>query len=359
MATPNLPQVRFPWRAAIYGIAILYIAGDMYLFHGPLSRMIERMQGRGIEEQISKVPTGLVATVNTWPITVADLERGVWEYCTLRGLQVEAIDAKRLEVIRAVVLGGLIDDLAVWHFARLNPVAVEGAEIDAAVAQVRGHFASDEEFAARLAAQGMDAASFREHVADQVHQRKYLEVKAANYITVSDEEIQKWYEADEESKLVPERWRARQIFMATLDQDPAAVGEKIAALAAALASGEVSFGAAVEAHSEDGRSKQVGGDLGYFSRARMPEDFMDAVAAQEPGVLGSPFQTKLGWHLVEVAEHLPEREASLDEMRAEIRAHLESQKRHDVIGQIVRDLRKRSKIWPPEPKPHAILGGAA
>ena len=360
MATPNLPKVHFPWRAAIYGIAIFYIAADMYLFHGPLSRMVDRMYGRGIEEQIAKVPTGLIATVNTWPITVADLERGVWEYCTVRGLEVEAlekVDAKRMQVIRAIVLGNLINDLAVWHFARLNPVAVDEAEIDAAIAQLSGHFTSDEEFAKRLAAQGMDAAKFREHIADQEHQRKYLEAKAAKFIAVSDEEIHNWFEADEESRLVPERWRARQIFMATLDKDPVAVGEKIAALAASLASAAITFDAAVEQHSEDGRSKKVGGDLGYFSRQRMPEDFIAAIAGQMPGELGAPFQTKLGWHLVEITEHLPEREASLEEMREEIRAHLESQKRANVIDQIVNNLRKRSKIWPPEPKPHAILRG--
>ena len=275
----------------------------------------------------------------------------------MRGLEVAEIDAKRLEVIRAIVLGKLIDDLAVWHFARLNPVAVDAAEIEAALAQVRGHFASDEEFSQRLAAQGMDGAGFREHIADQVHQRKYLEAKAANYVVVSDEEIAKWFAADEESKLIPERWRARQIFKATLDKDAAEVGREIEAVAASLAAGEISFGAAVKAESQDERSKKVGGELGYFSRQRMPEDFIEAISEQVPGELGAPFQTKLGWHLVEVTEHLPEREGSLEEMREEIRAHLESQKRKDVIDQIIQNLRKRSKIWPPQPQPHAILDG--
>ena len=358
MATPPLPSIRFPWRAAIYGIAILYIAADMYLFHGPLSHMVDRMYGRGIEAQIAEVPTGLVATVNTWPITVADLERGVWEYCTVHGMAIDDIAPKRLEVIRAVVLANLIDDLAIWHFARLNPVPVEPAEVDAAVAQVRGHFASDGQFLEQLAAQGMGAVTFREYIADQVQQRKWLDAKAAPYVSVSDEEAMAWFEGDAGSRTVPERWRARQIFMATLDKDPAEVGVAIGKVAAALAEGEMTFAAAATQHSEDERTKPLGGDLGYFSRARMPEDFMEAVAAQEVGKLGTPFQTKLGWHLVELIDHQPEREASFEEMRDEIRAHLESQKRENVITQIVRDLRKRSKLWPPEPAPRAILGGS-
>ncbi len=357
MATPNLPKVQFPWRAAIYGIVILYIAADMYVFHGPLSKMIDRMYGRGIEEQILQVPTGLVATVNARPITVADLDRGVWEYCYARGMEIAELDPRRLEVIRAVVLGRLIDDLAVWHFARANPVPVEEAEVDAAVAQVRSHFTSDEAFVGRIAAQGMDEAKFREYIASQVHQRKWLEAKAEKFITVSDAEVEKWYQDDAESRLIPERWRARQIFMATLDKDPVKVGEEMEQVAVALAAGETTFEAAVEAHSQDARSKKVGGDLGFFSARRMPEDFTSAIAAQTVGEVGAAFQTELGWHIVELSEHLPAKEATLDEMRDEIRAFLENQKRKDVIEQIVRDLRKRVKIWPPEPKAKAILEG--
>ncbi|MGI9244554.1 MAG: peptidylprolyl isomerase [Verrucomicrobiales bacterium] len=355
MATPPLPTVRFPWRAAIYGIAILYIGADLYLFHGPLSKMVDRMYGRGIEEQIAEVPTGLIATVNTWPITVADLDRGVWEYCTVRGMEIEKLDPKRVEVIRAVVLGDLINDLAVWHFARLNPEPVEPGEIDEALAQVRGHFASEEMFSERLAAQGMDAASFREHLADQIHQRKWLEAKAAPYVSVSDEEIQAHFERDEALRLIPERWRARQIFMATLDKDPVAVGEEMAKVAAELQKGTVTFEEAAKKFSEDERTKKRAGDLGYFTRQRMPEDFMARIATQEVGKVGAPFQTELGWHLVEVIDHQAEREAGIEEVRDEIATHLESLKRKDVIAQIVRDTRKRSKIWPPEPQPRAIL----
>ena len=340
---------------AIYGIAILYLAVDLYLIGGPLSKVIDRMQGRGIEEQIAQVPTGLVATVNTWPITVADLERGVWEYCTVRGLHMEALDAKRLEVIRAVVLSKLIDELAVWHFARVNPVAVDGAEVDAAVAQVRKNFGSDEDFAAQIAAQGMDAARFREFIADRVHQQKWLEAKAAKHISVSDGEVRSRYETGGESRQVPERWRARHIFMATLDKDPLVVRSQITAVKSALDAGELSFEEAAAEHSEDARTKGGGGDLGYFSSSRMPEDFIAHVEALPVGETSGPCRTELGWHLIQVTGKLPAREATLDEMRDEIRAYLETQKRKDVIDQIVRDMRKRSKIWPPEPKPQAIL----
>ncbi len=143
--------------------------------------------------------------------------------------------------------------------------------------------------------------------------------------------------------------------MATLGKDAAIVRQEMAEVAAILAGGTMNFEDAAEKFSEDERSKRAGGDLGYFTRQRMPEDFIGAVAAQEPGKLGPPFQTKLGWHIVEVTDHQAEREAGFEEMRDEIHAYLTTQKRKDVISQIVRDTRERSKIWPPEPQPEAIL----
>ena len=351
MAIPTLNKAHFPWRAAIYGIVILYIAADIYLFSGPLSRMIDRMQGRGIEEQVAKVPTGLIATVNARPITVADLDRAVWEYCTVRGIEVDQLEPKRLEIIRTITLSRLIDDINLWEAARLNPVDYDPAEVDIAMAQVRGHFPDEEEFVQRLAAQGMTIETYRQHLADQVHQRKWLEAKAAKYITVSDQEIQHRYESDPDISLVPEHWRARHLFLATLDRDPVEVGEKIQAIAASIAAGQLTLEEAIRQNSEDQRTKRTGGDLNYFSADRMPADFIQGIRDLQPN---TPFQTKLGWHLAEITEYLPERQATLEEVRAEIRTHIENQKRENVIDQIVRDLRTRSKIWPPDPQPRAI-----
>jgi len=356
MAHPIVPKLKFPWRATIYGIGILYLALDLYLIRGPVRKMIDRMSGKGIEEQVAQVPTGLICTVNATPITVSELDRAVWEYCEVRGLEVDEVHAERMEVIRSIVLDRLINDLALWHYSRLNPVDYSEAAVDVAIAEVRGHFTSDESFAERLEAQGMSAGRFREYMENQVHQRAWLEAKAAKMISVSDEEVDKWFAENSRGLQIPERWRARQIFMATLDKDVDEVGQKIRDVAAALAAGEVDFEGAVKAHSQDERSKKAGGDLNYFTASRMPEDFVVAVAKQKVGEVGEPFQTELGWHLVEVTDHKPARAGEIGELREEVRAFLSNLKREDVIDQIMVDLRKRAKIWPAKPTPSPVTG---
>ena len=51
--------------------------------------------------------------------------------------------------------------------------------------------------------------------------------------------------------------------------------------------------------SEDERSKQVGGELGWMREDRLPDDFAVPVFSMS---VASPelIETKLGWHIVEV-----------------------------------------------------------
>ena len=76
----------------------------------------------------------------------------------------------------------------------------------------------------------------------------------------------------------------------------------------------------------------------------MPADFYDPVAKLEPGQLGAPFRTSLGWHIVEVTDRRPAREASFEDMREEIIAYLESEDRRQKIDTFVEDLRRASII---------------
>ena len=75
---------------------------------------------------------------------------------------------------------------------------------------------------------------------------------------------------------------------------------------------------------------------------RLPEDFVAAVFAQKTGERGAPFQTELGWHIVEVTERRPARQAELAEVRGEIErppqvAEEAGRRRHQRRGPQQRD----------------------
>lgn len=168
-------------------------------------------------------------------------------------------------------------------------------------------------------------------------QHYWVEKKIEDALTVREQELRRWYEAWEEKLRIPEVVRARHIFLSTLDQDEAVVEARIREIHQQLEDESATFANLAAELSEDERSRLTGGDLGWFTKARLPDDFGEAVFALEPGQLSAPFRSKLGWHIVEVTERQEERPATYEEMRAELHLWLENQQRQDAI----RDFREQ------------------
>lgn len=324
-----------PWRFLIYGVVILYLFAELYFLKGPLYRKLTAEPA---------VEPGTVATVNGWPIKEAELERDLRIYCLERNLEPEELSDDRRAAIRSVVLNRRIDELVIYLYARLESPEVPEEEIEQAFTRFKDQFASEESFAERLAAQGLDENGLRNWLSGRLMQAKWIEESIAEAIAVTEEEAREWYEQITEAGQVPEILRARHLFLTFDDKDLETVEKEIREHDVAINVGEIPLADRATEFSDDERSKKRGGDLGYFTANRMPADFFEAINQLEVGEMSQPFRTKLGWHIAELLERKPARRASFEEMKDEITALLSNNRRIEAVDRLVLQLRNTANI---------------
>ncbi|MFM7607082.1 MAG: peptidylprolyl isomerase [Prosthecobacter sp.] len=190
-------------------------------------------------------------------------------------------------------------------------------------------FQTTADYETRLAAQRLDEPALKQRIATAIEAQNRLE---AAMLPVSESEAKVWHEANQDSLRIPEAWHAAHVFLTRHDKTKPDRTTEIQAIHRQLAAGELPFPAAAARFSEDERSKKLQGDLGWFTRDRMPEAFIDAVAKLKPGELSQPVLSSVGWHVIRLIEHRPTRTPSFDEAREEIMALLDLQKRQQAVS---------------------------
>jgi peptidyl-prolyl cis-trans isomerase C len=95
------------------------------------------------------------------------------------------------------------------------------------------------------------------------------------------------------------------------------------------------FAALAREISEDEGSREKGGNLGYFTNDMLDPIFTKVAFATKKGDTSEPFESKFGWHILQVQNRRKAAEPSFEEMRSEILNFMT----YDEIQNILKSLR--------------------
>jgi hypothetical protein len=314
-------------RALLIAIAIL--AGisfaELSLRSVPLREKLGEWCGHG----------RLLALVDGRGIYQADVDRALRESDYLNEIErTEFADIERKSTLRKLIAG-----TAVQSGATREPI--HRLNVKREFNLLRFQFRDAETWRAALRGSGLSAFPLWQMVKSDLRTRQWISKRIANQISVSDDECGRFYQEHSERFFVPERLRVSHLFLAAPPETPPEVVEArrgaIEALSVRLVGGE-DFATLVAENSEDEATKLRGGDLGYFSEARMPPDFVSAAVKLGQDEISRPIQTRLGFHILKLTEIAPSRQRSFDEARDEIATELANQKRAEVIKKLIVEL---------------------
>jgi parvulin-like peptidyl-prolyl isomerase len=300
----------------LFLMACVYLAGDWYILSGPLHRFV-----RGHDSPVARVFGHF--------ITHRQLERAVH---TARAVQGSA-------ATRSAALDELIDHtlLRLQVQAHWSELPVGEGEIDTRMQRFTSRFETPAAMQSALKSEGI--SQIRERLRAQIQQEKFIELRTAAATQVSDEEALRWFTEHQAALAQPERVEARHVFLPTLDHPPKAAQEMLAAALSALREEKKDFATLARELSEDPATKDLGGNLGWMSRSRLPADFATPVfemPLHQPMLI----QTKLGWHLVEVTDRKPSEPRPFEQAKPEIIAALQAVKRREAVLKLRKQLRE-------------------
>lgn len=102
------------------------------------------------------------------------------------------------------------------------------------------------------------------------------------------------------------------------------------------------FGALAFEISIDTNTRINNGDLGFVSPVTLEEPFVSAIGNTAVGEMSEPFESDVGWHVIQVVERRTPPPSTLEEMRPQIVSFLTLRE----ISQILRRLREEAVISP-------------
>lgn len=287
---------------------------------------------------------GPVARVNGTDIPAAELKRAhkILE-ASQPGGQLSADEQKELDL-------RVVDQLVSAELLYQAGLKLENKDldkqVDAKIAQSKGRFASEAEFAKAIQAIDMTEKELREYTRRDLIISNFVTSAIAPKIAVSEEESKKFYDQNMDKFRQEEKVRASHI-LCGIDTKASAeekkkAREKAEKLRKELANG-ADFATLAKENSSCPSSKQ-GGDLGFFGRGQMVPPFEQAAFALKPGEISNVVETQFGYHIIKQTEKTKAETVPFSTVRPRIEDYLKNQKVNAAVGDFLKELRKTAKV---------------
>ena len=181
---------------------------------------------------------------------------------------------------------------------------------------------------------------------------EYVEIDASTMALteVADENSLKAQYDQSRSQFIEPEQRLASHILVKVDAGADAAAQKAAEakaqdLAKQAKAPGADFAALARQYSEDGGSKDGGGDLGWILKnGQMVKPFEDAVFATAAGTISGPVKTDFGWHIIQVREMKAGREMPFELARPELeRSFAEGARErayNDLTGKLVDEVLK-------------------
>jgi peptidyl-prolyl cis-trans isomerase SurA len=222
-------------------------------------------------------------------------------------------------------------------------------------------------------AQGVSWEEFKQNMKNSIITQHVISQEVGGHITVSQQEIQQYYDQHKADMERPEQVRMSEILIST-QKTPAVKTEKGQEALPVTPSSEVVAEAKAKADKvydllkkggnfedlakqySDGPTAAAGGDLEYFKRGTLSKDLEERVFAMTAGGYTEPVRTNQGWVILKISEHQTAGIPPLKEVENRVQEQIYMTKMQPALREYLTKLREDAYI---DIKPPSVDTGAS
>lgn len=225
----------------------------------------------------------------------------------------EELNTKLTEMYGADMLDTLITNKVIEMEASKEKVKVTGNEIDEELTKLQESYGGEEAFASALEQKQVSMDRIRKDIEIYLLAEKMIQPS----VDVTEEEMKTYFEENKDSFDQKEQVKASHILV-----EDEATAKKVKE---ELENGK-DFAELAKEYSTDSSNSANGGDLGYFGKGEMAEEFEKAAFALEVDAISEPVKTEFGYHIIKLIDKKAAKAAEFDDHKEDIKELLVDQK---------------------------------
>ena len=265
------------------------------------------------------------------------------------------------KVVSELIVKALLSEEMEKRNIKATKEELENAEKD-----VISRFGSKEQFLQLIKLNGVTYENFKKDLEEEIKMKKFVDSIAM--VSIGESEAKKYYDENQDKFKYPQRVRASHILIAanaeqikkqlkeekkdiTDNELFAQISEKMKELRAQaeklqnqVKRAPSTFAKVAKENSQDTGSALRGGDLGFFAKDEMVEQFANAAFSLAPNTISEVIQTPYGYHIIMVTDRSEAGTLSFEQSKKDIINYLEGQDKVDILKNKVEALRKEAKI---------------
>jgi parvulin-like peptidyl-prolyl isomerase len=234
--------------------------------------------------------------------------------------------------LRLMAACSLVDRVLMRQAAERHPRPVDPREVEAVMRR---------EMRCANCRAGVNEPSMPRIAEQQIRLKRTMDDLAGKFAEPTPAEAMEFYRNIEDRFAPAEKAHAAHIIVHVSEQRSEAQARRLIEAAEAELAANLPFAEVAERFSD---CKNNGGDLGWFERGEMVEQFDEIVFALEPGQRSGIFRTPFGYHIAELRAKGSGGPREPGMAQREIEAYLTSKRRHEAMERGLEALRATAEI---------------